>query len=253
MNHAIQFDLIADLYDSYVTADFDIPFFLEEAKQIEGKVLELTSGTGRVSLALLYEGVDLTCVDYSESMLELLKHKADKAGLVCKVYHMDITTLALPECYDLIIIPFNSILEIVEPPLQRQALARIRQYLAYNGTVIVTMHNPAVRLATIDGKERELGMFSHGNDTTLVVRYRMNYDAASQIASGRQYYDIRDAHGVCLEARELPVQFYLFTREEFVSMARDAGFRIETVFGNYDRTEFDPAVSPYMIWMLKGT
>ena len=59
----IDFDSVAVLYDIYVRTDFDIPFWLREAKTVAGKVLELTCGTGRVSLPLLRAGVDLTCVD----------------------------------------------------------------------------------------------------------------------------------------------------------------------------------------------
>lgn len=50
MSQTIPFDSVADLYDSYVCVDFDIPFWLNELGQREGRVLEVTSGTGRVSL-----------------------------------------------------------------------------------------------------------------------------------------------------------------------------------------------------------
>ena len=64
MSQTIPFDSVADLYDSYVCVDFNIPFWLNELGQREGRVLELTSGIGRVSLPLLRVGVNLTCVDY---------------------------------------------------------------------------------------------------------------------------------------------------------------------------------------------
>jgi len=43
---------ISDLYDIYVPAEFDIDFFLQETKEINGPVLDLMAGTGRVSLRL---------------------------------------------------------------------------------------------------------------------------------------------------------------------------------------------------------
>ncbi|MBL7128435.1 MAG: hypothetical protein ISS16_05550 [Ignavibacteria bacterium] len=46
---SLDYEKIARYYDSYVLVDFDIKFFLEEAKKVSGKVLELMSGTGRVS------------------------------------------------------------------------------------------------------------------------------------------------------------------------------------------------------------
>ena len=69
----IDYDLVADVYDLYVTSDLDIDFYLEEAGKVQGRILELMCGTGRVSIPLLGAGVDLTCVDASEGMLARLK------------------------------------------------------------------------------------------------------------------------------------------------------------------------------------
>jgi hypothetical protein len=59
----IDYDSVAALYDTYVTADDDVSFFVSEIQQTTGPVLELTSGTGRLSVPLLEAGADLTCVD----------------------------------------------------------------------------------------------------------------------------------------------------------------------------------------------
>ncbi|MEW5757329.1 MAG: hypothetical protein AB1810_13605 [Pseudomonadota bacterium] len=48
----IDYDSVADVYDLYVTADYDIPFFVQKALNAKGPVLELTAGTGRLSIAL---------------------------------------------------------------------------------------------------------------------------------------------------------------------------------------------------------
>ena len=50
------YDYIADLYDIYVPVTFDIDFFVKETKRSSGEVLELMSGTGRVSIPLLEAG-----------------------------------------------------------------------------------------------------------------------------------------------------------------------------------------------------
>jgi hypothetical protein len=48
-NPQIDYDSVAEIYDLYVTADYDIPFFLSETAKVEGPVLELTAGTGRLT------------------------------------------------------------------------------------------------------------------------------------------------------------------------------------------------------------
>lgn len=75
------YDYVADLYDVYVPATFDIDFFLKETGQTSGEVLELMSGTGRVSIPLLEAGVKLTCVDLSARSNEILEKKLKQLGL----------------------------------------------------------------------------------------------------------------------------------------------------------------------------
>jgi hypothetical protein len=54
---------VAELYDTYVNIAFDVPFLLNKTKEVLGEVLELRSGTGRVSIPLVEAGVPLTCVE----------------------------------------------------------------------------------------------------------------------------------------------------------------------------------------------
>lgn len=49
----------------------------------------------------------------------------------------------------------------------------------------------------------------------------------------------------------LPMKFEFIERHRFEAMARDAGFEVLDVYGNYDRSEFDPDASPVMIWVLQ--
>src|SRR3712207_670734 len=86
----IDYDLVADVYDIYVTPDFDVGFYVAEAGRAGGRVLELMSGTGRVSIPLAESGVDLTCVDASEEMLARLERKLRARNLRARVILADI-------------------------------------------------------------------------------------------------------------------------------------------------------------------
>ncbi|HCF28232.1 MAG TPA: hypothetical protein DEV81_13755 [Cyanobacteria bacterium UBA11049] len=70
MSSALDYEQIARLYDSYLRFTDDLPFFLQECQEIDGSVLELICGTGRISIPLLEAGVSLTCVDASPVMHE---------------------------------------------------------------------------------------------------------------------------------------------------------------------------------------
>ncbi len=251
MHKAIHFDHIADLYDYYVNADFDLRFFLEEATKVQGKVLELTSGTGRLSIPLLQAGVDLTCVDYSEAMLGVLSRKLEQHRLSCRVIPMDITELSLDDRFALIFIPFHSFSEILEPQKQKSALEHIREHLTETGEFICTLHNPVVRTHSMDGTLHRLGKFPTVSGGSLIVNYEMHYAPSSPIAYGKQFYEVYDELDNLTSARELDINFYVFTKHEFDELVRETGFEISDLYGNYDWSPFDHAVSPFMIWRLR--
>ena len=103
---AIDYSQVAHLYDVYVRTDFDVPFFINEAKDCDS-VLELMAGTGRVSIPLLEAGISLTCVDNSRHMLSILGKKVADRGLSAAVYEMDVCDLSFRNTFDLIILPFT--------------------------------------------------------------------------------------------------------------------------------------------------
>jgi ubiquinone/menaquinone biosynthesis C-methylase UbiE len=246
----IQFDKVADLYDYYVKVEFDIDFFLQEAKKIGGKVLELTCGTGRISISLLEAGVDLTCVDYSEGMLAVLRKKLYRNRLSCRVLKMDITELSLQDRFDLIFIPFNSFSEIVDKSKHKKALERIRAHLTDRGLFLCTLQNPKVRVKSMDGAIKTLGDFPTDSGGSLVVKSQLSYDASARLAHGFQYYEIYSDRKALIDKRTLEMNFYLFTKTEFEDLIHSTGFQVEKLFGDYDCSGFDEDKSPVMVWKL---
>ena len=81
----IDYDSIAEIYDLYATADYDIPFLVSEVRKVSGPALELMAGTGRVSIPLLEAGAKLTCVDGSPGMLDVLAAKLTRMGLHAEI------------------------------------------------------------------------------------------------------------------------------------------------------------------------
>jgi hypothetical protein len=126
---AMDYDRVARLYDSYVQTDVDVPFFLREARKAAGAVLELTAGTGRVSIPLLEAGIDLTCADSSSAMLDVFREKLRAKTLTAELVRADMCELSLDRRFALIFVPFHSFAEVTDPARQRQALSRIHVHL----------------------------------------------------------------------------------------------------------------------------
>ena len=151
MGKNIDFGYVADLYDYYASGSYDLDFYRRLCRNRES-VLELMCGTGRVSIPLIREGYPITCVDYSEEMLDIFRSKlgdeSESSRLICQ----DVCELNLGEQYDLIIVPSNSLSEILEKERRQQAIQRIYDHLKPNGIFFCALYNPFYRVKQADGK-----------------------------------------------------------------------------------------------------
>ena len=244
----IDFDVVADLYDYYVIVDTDISFYRSLCKDRKN-ILELMCGTGRVSLPLIREGFRLTCVDYSQKMLNVFRSKlkeADKVNIVCQ----DICSLDMPEKYDLAFIPFNSIAEITDNNKRAQAFERIHSHLMANGLFFCSLYNPAYRIRMADGKERLLGRFAMSDNNTLVVSFHNHYSRETGVISGMQYYQIFDEGSSLIETRKLEISFSVIPKDEILEMACNVGFKERAIYGDYEMQPFNQE-SRYMNFLFQ--
>lgn len=244
----IDYDRVAQLYDYYVTADHDIRFYLSEMSKVTGDVLELAAGTGRVSLPLAQAGGRLTCVDVSPGMLEVLSRKLNARGLRAEVLQADVCELKLEPRFHLAIFPFQSFMEIVRRARQRKALSAVWASLVPGGRFICTLHNPAVRRAQVDGQLRVVGRFPTPEGTLVVSGLEVD---GQPVVRRLQYFEVYGPDGGLQSRQALPMEFAFVEQDQFAGMANDAGFTIADLYGDYDRSAFDPPTSPVMIWMLQ--
>jgi len=247
---AMDYSKIADLYDLYAQTQIDVPFFLQQAQGCR-QVLELTSGTGRLSLPLLQAHIPLSCLDNSPDMLALLRRKLLEQGLYAPVYEMDASNFSLPHQFDLIIIPFNAFGEFVDPIVQERTLSVIRAHLMEGGHLICTLHNPVVRLNLIDGQIHLRGRYVLPDaQGVLFLSSWENYDPDTHLVTGAQFYELYGGDGVMRSKRCVEIRFYLHSRETFERLVQSQGFRVAALYGDYERAPFQVETSPFMIWVL---
>jgi SAM-dependent methyltransferase len=246
----MDYSKIAELYDVYVQTDMDVAFFLQEAQGCNN-ILELTSGTGRLSIPLLQANVPLSCLDNSPEMLAVLRRKLHEQGLSAPVYEMDATSFSLAGKFELIIIPFNAFAEITDPGMQQKMLATIRAHLTASGRLICTLHNPAIRLKSIDAQVHLRGQYTlPDKQCTLSLSSLERYDPLTRLVTGTQLFEVHGPDSVLQAAWSMDLKFCLHDCETFRAMIEAQGYRVVTLYGNYARSTFQPETSPFMIWVL---
>ena len=133
------YDDMAEQYDYIYSDAYDAEFYLREARNAHGPVLEIACGTGRILLRLRAEGIETTGIDSSPLMLEVLKRKAK--GIDPDVMVADMRDFHLNKKFKLIIIPYRSILHLTNDD-KRKALQAILSHLAEGGRIILHTYNP---------------------------------------------------------------------------------------------------------------
>lgn len=247
----MNFDYVADIYDYYVSTDFDMNFFLNETKDVNGEILELMCGTGRASIPLLKAGRKMVCVDYSAGMLDVFGKKIAGMNYNIELINMDVTELKLNRKFDFIFLPFHSLSEIISKELQIKALVKIAEHLNKDGVFFCTLQNPVIRLKSADGTIRILGKFDITDNRNMIISYMNRYDENTKLVSGFQFYEIFDKNNKLIEKRSLEINFKPVFYEEFLEVTKDAGMEIMNVYGDYEYSDFDESKSGFMIFRLR--
>jgi ubiquinone/menaquinone biosynthesis C-methylase UbiE len=173
----------ANIYDGMNTQVNDLHFYKRWLpKNKAAKILELCCGTGRLTLPIAREGFDISGVDHTPSMLEKAKVKASEAGLKTVFIEADIRTLDLPDKYDLIFIPFNSIHHLYENEDLFKTLKAVRRHLKDGGFFLLDCFNPNIQYVVEGEKEQiELADYKTSDGREVLIRQTMHYERQTQI------------------------------------------------------------------------
>ena len=251
MGKSIDFDRVARYYDLHVGADFDLAFWVEEARRHPGRRLELMCGTGRISLPIVRAGLALSCADYSAGLLRVLQEKLAREELAAPVLQADARALPFAGSFDFIFIGFHAFAELATPEDQLAALGSMKGALRPGGSIVLALHNPAVRGPALDGAWKDLGVFAiPGTTRRLEVRGRYLFDPGTGLAEGAQTYRELEPDGRCVRETTLPLRFLLINLAQLEALAAQAGLRIVLCWGSYAREPFAPGESPVLIATL---
>ena len=225
----------------------DVPFYLEYAKKLKGPILELSCGTGRVSIPLAKEGHEVVALDLSENMLEHIKAK-----IVClppetkeniTVVNGNMKEFSFDKRFSLVIIPLRGIQCLVSESDQRQCLKCIYEHLSDGGKLIIDVFKPGpefeIKSNPIQKKHWEtvdprtgLNVAKH-SCAKIDIKNKLIHLDTTYLLSGNELscashddkkFEIRDS-------ATLKVHFY----DELKKLIISEGFRIEEEFGNYDK------------------
>jgi SAM-dependent methyltransferase len=239
MNDHMNFYSDAQRYDlvmgAYASGD-PLDFYRRQVARYGEPVLELACGSGRLTIPLAKEGVNITGMDISEDMLNLAKLKTSKSGASIRLIQGDMRSFDLGEKFKFIFIPAQSLSHLYTRAEIEDCFACVRRHLAGEGRLLIELFNSSVKLLARETDRRyPVGQYEDPKGGFQVfVTEEVRYDAASQINHIRWFF--RDE----TSDKETALSFEMrqIFPQEIDTLLWYNGFLIEHKYGSYDEAEF---------------
>ena len=239
---------LARLYDLDLAEDpGDVDLYLALAARAGGPVLELASGSGRVTVPLAEAGYEVTAVDIDPAMIARAETSVAAGGDEIRgrvtLVEADLVGLRLPSgpAFGLGVIALNSILLLATREAQREAIATLAGHLRPGGIAAVDTWVPAAdELARYDGSVG-LEYVRTDPETGLAVTKMAaaQYEPATRHVTLTAIYDEGEPGGP-IRRWVRQDRLLLADGPEIASMAEAAGLVVEVVAGGYDLEPLGP-------------
>ena len=218
------YDRIAGIYDPWSrSVTEDVEFYVEHALAVEGPVVELAVGTGRVAIPVARAGRRVIGIDSSLAMLAVARAAAREAGVdgLLDLRVGDLREPPVPERVDLVICPFRSLLHMRTEDEKLLALRAARNLLVEGGAFVFDVFAPSREdIEETNGRwlEREPGIFE-----------RADWDEDSRTLS----LSVRS------DAAETTFGLHWLSAPEWFRLLDEAELAVEALYGWFDGRPYD--------------
>jgi len=234
-----------DLIHDQLTEDLD--FVLLLAEECGGSILELGCGTGRLLLPLVRARHSVTGVDSEQAMLDRalqrLNQETPEVRQRATLLLDDMRNLSLSEKngdYKLAVFSYNTLLHFQAGEIV-QILRSVAGYLSTEGYFYIDMANPYI-IEEDSYKDYPVLENRFSNQTTGETIVQMSHsqlDSAAQCLHTTWYFDRQMKSGQLLAPVSVEMDYWYHFPHQMELLVRQSGLRLENIFGDYDRSEFN--------------
>jgi SAM-dependent methyltransferase len=211
-------------------------------------VLELGCGTGRILLAAAEAGVRIVGLDRAPAMLAIARQKirgcSPEVQQRIEVVEADMRTFALGRRFGLIMIPYRAFLHVLTVEDQQQALRCIRAHLADDGRLVFNVFDPSVEILRAhagslgSALKKQAEFVLADGERRVVVWDTRQYDLARQMIDQYWVFEELDDEGRVVSKRYRRLTLRYVYRYEMQHLLQLCGFRIEALYGDFQRGPF---------------
>jgi SAM-dependent methyltransferase len=230
---ARRYDLVMG---EYAVGDM-LEFYRRQISLYGQPALELACGTGRLTIPLAEDGVDIVGLDISPQMLELAERKAQGRHLRVPFVRGDVRAFDLGRRFKFIFIPAQSLSHLHKRDELESCFACVRQHLAEGGRFLIELFNPSVKLLAREPEQPcpvGRGEYEEADGGgRVIVTARARYDAATQVSHIHYHFQSGESEGGVLS-----FEMRQFFPQEINALLAYNGLRIERKYGDYEEAAF---------------
>jgi SAM-dependent methyltransferase len=200
----------------------DVPYYLRQLAKINGRVLEIGAGTGRLLIPLLQAGIKAEALEPSSSMREWLRKNLQKAKLNCPIYESTAEEFEEESAIKVIIASFGSF-QLLHPPARaRMALESMYASLAPGGALYIDIDQIFPEPETANQLTQGPPLPA-GPNTKILISGTRNWDFQAQLENLQLRYEKWKAgQRIATEVQDFSLRWY--RRREFETLLREVGF-----------------------------
>jgi SAM-dependent methyltransferase len=256
-----EYAFVAEFYDFVIPyrERQDVAFFVQMAQEAAGPVLEIGCGTGRVLVPTARAGMEIAGLDSSSQMLAVCREKLalepEEVQSRVKLAKGDMRHFNLNRRFHLATMPFRPFHHLLTVEDQMDCLACVHKHLVDGGKFVLDVFNPS--LPHLAGKE-DIGSllgdepeFMMPDGRRVLRRHRIvSRDWFNQVADLELTYEVSHPDGREERLVHSVRRRYLFRFEAEHLLAR-CGFRVEALYGDYDKSPYGSKYPGELIFVTK--
>ena len=249
---------LARYYDQYfVGLAGEQDFYVQQALECDGAVLELGCGTGRILIPTANAGVEICGLECAPQMLaQLEQRKATLSATLARrieLIQADMRDFSLDRKFQLITIPYRTFQHVLDPADQEKVLHCVYEHLVDGGRLAFNIVDP----------QRLMGSYWQGNASALchdtdfldeasghrvVVWYNRRFDPELQLMEQELIFEAVEKEGKVIERYHGLLTFRYTFQFEMQYLLELCGFKTEALYGDFFGGNFNG--SGEQIWLV---
>jgi SAM-dependent methyltransferase len=219
----------------------DVPFWIDVARQADGRVLELGCGTGRITEPLWKAGVDVVGVDRSAEMLARGRHRAPSV-------RADIRALPfVTRSFAMVLAPYGILQSLTRPGDLQATLVSVASVLRRGGRFAIDLVPDVPKWREYVNRVQLRGRAGAAH-LTLIESVRQ--DRRRRLTTFEQCY-VERRNGRSRRHR-FELTFRTHSVPAMTKQLERAGFHVDSVLGDYRGGAWNERADVWIILAKKG-